>query len=159
MPSSVRLVPLRAADAQELVGLLDEPNLREWLRSEDVEELRARFEGWEVRRSPDGKRSLAELGGPRAGGRSRRGLGAGHRRGGAQRWWPTPRWPAERGRGFATGALEATIAELRERFGVESFEAHIHPDNVGSERVAAAAGFVVTGRSADGERVWVLPPR
>ena len=158
MPSGVRLVPLRAADAQELVGLLDEPNLREWLRSEDVEDLRARFEGWEVRRSPDGAAHwlnwvVRKHEDGRAVGWAQATVGDGP----ALVAYAT--LAAERGRGFATQALEATIAELRERFGVESFEAHIQPDNVGSERVAAAAGFTVTARSADGERIWVLPPR
>jgi RimJ/RimL family protein N-acetyltransferase len=158
VPSSVRLVPLRAADAQELVGLLDEPNLREWLRSEDVEDLRARFEGWEVRRSPDATAHwLNWVVRAREDGRAVGWAQATVGEGPALVAYAT--LASERGRGFATGALEATIAELRERFGVESFEAHIHPDNVGSERVAAAAGFTVTGRSADGERIWVLPPR
>ena len=158
MPSSVRLVPLRAADAQELVGLLDEPNLREWLRSEDVDDLRARFAGWEVRRSPDGSAHwlnwvVRARDDGRAVGWARPPWGRG------PRWWPTRHWPPSVARGFATAALEATMAELRENFGVESFEAHIHPDNVSSERVAAAAGFTVTARSADSERVWVLRPR
>ena len=48
------LVALRAADADDLVGLLEEPQLREWLRAEDVGELRDRFSAWESRRSPDG---------------------------------------------------------------------------------------------------------
>ena len=67
--------------------------------------------------------------------------------------------PASAGEASPREALEARWPSSRApRRGV-AFEAHIHPDNVGSERVAAAAGFTVTGRSVDGERVWVLPPR
>jgi RimJ/RimL family protein N-acetyltransferase len=155
VPSRVRLAPLRAADAPELVGLLDEPNLRAWLRSDDVDDLRRRFEGWETPRSPDGSEQwLNWVVRARDGGRALGWVQATVGDGPVLVAYAT--LPAERGRGFATEALEALVREL----GAPSFEARIDPDNVGSERVAAAAGFSVTERTVDGERVWLLgsPP-
>jgi hypothetical protein len=47
------LVPLRASDAEELAGLLEDPLVRDWLGADDVSGLRDRFSGWESRLSPD----------------------------------------------------------------------------------------------------------
>lgn len=147
------LVPLCAADARDLAGLLEEPNLRGWLRSEDVRDLRERFEGWEVRRSPDGSEEwLNWVVRATDGGRALGWVQATVGEGPVLVAYAT--LPNERGHGIATAALEALMAELRGRLSDVVFEAHIHPDNVGSERVAAAAGFSVTDRTADGERVW-----
>jgi RimJ/RimL family protein N-acetyltransferase len=146
-------VPLCAADAPDLVGLLEEPDLRAWLRSGDVGDLRERFAGWEERRSPDGSEEwlnwvVRAIEDGRALGWVQVTVGEGP----ALVAYAT--LPSERGHGFATEALEALMAELRGRLSGVAFEAHIHPDNVGSERVAAGAGFSVTDRTADGERVW-----
>jgi RimJ/RimL family protein N-acetyltransferase len=149
----VSLVPLCGTDAPDLVGLLEEPNLRGWLRSEDVRDLRERFGGWEVRRSPDGSEEwLNWVVRAADDGRALGWVQATVGEGPVLVAYAT--LPSERGRGFATEALEALMAELRARLSGVAFEAHIHPDNAGSERVAAAAGFSVTDRTADGERVW-----
>ncbi len=151
----IELVPLRASHADELAGLLAEPQLREWLRADDVEGLRRRFAGWEAGRSPDGRqiwlnwviRSLPE----------RRTVG----------WMQATvehelaevayaLLAAERGRGYAAHGLRAAVDELRSRHGVERFEAHVDDANEPSQRVAAAAGFTRSDRTSDGEAVWTL---
>src|SRR3954452_15995572 len=48
------LVPPRATDAAELVGLLDDPVVRGFLGVAHLAGLRRVFAGWERRRSPDG---------------------------------------------------------------------------------------------------------
>src|SRR4051794_31851742 len=50
----VVLRPLTEDDAPSLVGLLEEPALREWLRAEDADGIRERIRGWASGRSPDG---------------------------------------------------------------------------------------------------------
>lgn len=57
------------------------------------------------------------------------------------------------GRGYARAAVRALAAELR-RGGVAEVIAHIHPDHVASQRVAAAIGLADTGVLADGENRW-----
>lgn len=57
-------------------------------------------------------------------------------------------------RGFATEAAVEMCRWLRE-VGIGSLTAHIHPEHVASERVAAAAGLRKTAElDADGEVVW-----
>jgi hypothetical protein len=51
----VTLVPLRATDAGELVGLLDDPIVRGFLGVAHLAALRRVFAGWEHRRSPGGR--------------------------------------------------------------------------------------------------------
>jgi len=151
----IELVPLRASHADELAGLLAEPQLREWLRADDVAGLRRRFEGWETGRSPDGRqlwlnwliRSLPD----------RRTVGwmqATVESEGAEVAYAL--LPEERGRGLAAEALRTAIGELREVHGVERFEAHIDDANVASQRVAAAAGFTRSDRTDAGEAVWTV---
>ncbi len=153
--ASVQLQPLRAEDADELVGLLEESELRVWLRARDVEQLRQRFGRWEVRCSPDGRerwlnwvfRSKDDC---RALGWAQATVGGGA----AQVAYAT--LPAERGRGFASAALREVIAELRDHHEVVFFEAHIREDNLGSQKVAAAAGLRHTDRTVRGESVWTM---
>jgi RimJ/RimL family protein N-acetyltransferase len=153
--SAVALAPLCASDAEELVGLLEESDLRIWLRARDVEQLRQRFEGWEVRQSPDGReRWLNWI--VRAGddGRALGWAQATVADGAAQVAYAV--LPAERGRGYGTAALVAMMRELRDTLGVVFFEAHIDERNVGSQKVAAAAGLKRTDRTVRGESVWTL---
>jgi RimJ/RimL family protein N-acetyltransferase len=146
------LAPLRADDAEELVGLLDEPNLRAWLRADDAEELRARFEAWETRRSLDGdERWLNWVVRAPDDGRAVGWVQATVHGDQALLAWAI--LAAERGRGFASGAVRALPAELP---GVIRFEARIEEANVASQRVAAAAGFSRTDRTVGGEAVWML---
>jgi RimJ/RimL family protein N-acetyltransferase len=155
VPRAVALAPLRASDAEDLVGLLEESDLRVWLRARDVDQLRDRFEGWEVRRSPDGRE--AWLNWIVRSADDQRALGwaqATVAEGAAQVAYAV--LPAERGRGFATAALAEMMRLLREEHGVVFFEAHIDEKNLGSQRVAAAAGLTRTDRTVRGESVWTL---
>jgi RimJ/RimL family protein N-acetyltransferase len=61
------------------------------------------------------------------------------------------------GQGHAAEAATAMVAWLLET-GVTAISAHVHPDHVASERVAARAGLVPTDELEDGERVWRLGP-
>jgi RimJ/RimL family protein N-acetyltransferase len=153
--SAVALAPLRSSDAEELVGLLEESDLRVWLRARDVAQLRDRFQGWEVRRSPDGREAwlnwiVRSADDGRAVGWAQATV-AGDA---AQVAYAV--LPAERGRGFATAALLAMMGLLRDELGVVFFEARIDEANVGSQRVAAAAGLKRTDRTVRGESVWTL---
>jgi RimJ/RimL family protein N-acetyltransferase len=60
---------------------------------------------------------------------------------------------AFQGRGYAREAAAAMVDRLRED-GVEHVTAHIHPDNVPSQRVASALGLVPTTTVVDGEVRW-----
>jgi RimJ/RimL family protein N-acetyltransferase len=155
VPSGVVLAPLRAADAEDLVGLLAESELRVWLRARDVDQLRERFEGWEVRRSPDGREAwLNWIVRSAEDGRALGWTQATVADGAAQVAYAM--LPDERGRGYATEALKAMMSELRDELGVVFFEAHIDEANVGSQKVAAAAGLKRTDRTVRGESVWTL---
>ena len=155
MASAVALAPLRASDAEELVGLLAESDLRVWLRARDVDQLRERFEGWEVRRSPDGREHWLNWIVRSAGdGRALGWTQATVADGAAQVAYAV--LPTERGRGYASEALRAMMSELRDELGVVVFEAHIEEQNVGSQRVAAAAGLARTDRTVRGEAVWTM---
>jgi RimJ/RimL family protein N-acetyltransferase len=147
------LVALRASDADELAGLLDEADLREWLRAYDVGELRDRFAGWETRRSPDGDELwlnwiVRERGDQRAVGwvqATVRGTTASI---------AYALLPAERGAGAASDAVRALVRWLRDRLAVTVVTAEIDESNSASARVAVAAGFERTIHRAGDEVVW-----
>jgi ribosomal-protein-alanine N-acetyltransferase len=147
------LVALRASDADELAGLLDEADLREWLRAYDVGELRDRFAGWETRRSPDGDELwlnwiVRERGDQRAVGwvqATVRGTSASV---------AYALLPAERGAGAASDAVRALVRWLRDRLAVTVVTAEIDESNSASARVAVAAGFERTIHRAGDEVVW-----
>jgi RimJ/RimL family protein N-acetyltransferase len=149
----VVLVPLRAGDAGELAGLLDDALVRDALAVADVDGLARRFARWETRRSPDGAQLwLNWIVRAREGGRAL---------GWAQATVEAPTasvayalLPAERSRGAASDAARAMVAWLRTTVGVEEVTASIAPENTASERVARAAGFELTDRRVEGERVW-----
>jgi RimJ/RimL family protein N-acetyltransferase len=61
------------------------------------------------------------------------------------------------GQGFAAEAAIALVAWLRAA-GAAEIVAHIHPEHRASAAVAARAGLRPTDETADGERVWRLPP-
>jgi RimJ/RimL family protein N-acetyltransferase len=63
---------------------------------------------------------------------------------------------AFQGRGYAREAAVAMVDRLCED-GVEHVTAHIHPDNVPSQRVAGALGLVSTRTVVDGEVRWEAP--
>jgi RimJ/RimL family protein N-acetyltransferase len=151
----VVLVPLLAADADELAGLLDDDYTRGALGVEDVDGLRARFARWEARRSPDGAEAWLNwvvrarddrraLGWAQATVRSRS-AGVAY-----------ALLASARGQGAASDAVRALVAWLRGDRGVEEVVAWIAPANAASGRVAHAAGFAPTARrDDDGEVRWV----
>ena len=61
------------------------------------------------------------------------------------------------GHGYAAEAAVALVAWLREQ-GVGRIVAHVEPQHVASERVAARAGLRPTDELHDGERVWASEP-
>jgi RimJ/RimL family protein N-acetyltransferase len=147
------LVPLLASDADELAGLLDEAQLRSWLRAQDVSELRDRFAAWETRRSPGGDELwlnwiVRERGGNRAVGwvqATVRGPSASV---------AYALLPAERGACAASDAVRALVRWLRDRLAVTVVTAEIDESNAASARVAVAAGFERTIHRAGDEVVW-----
>lgn len=151
----VVLAPLRATDAGELAGLLDEPQLREWLRATDVAGLRDRFAGWESRTAPDGAELwLNWIVRARDDGRALGWLQATVREDRASVAYAL--LAAERGKGVASESLRALADWLRRRLAVTAVTAEIDDANVASGRVAAAAGFERTDRRSGDEAVWQL---
>jgi RimJ/RimL family protein N-acetyltransferase len=151
------LSPLRVADADELVEVLGDPALHEFIggRPDTLEELRRRYvamvagpgrpgelwRNWVVRRRDD----EAAVGTVQAT-LTRHGTD----------WRAEVAWVvgvAWQGRGYAVEAARALVGWL-EAAGVGEIVAHIHPDHAASARVAAGAGLVVTADEVDGEQVW-----
>jgi RimJ/RimL family protein N-acetyltransferase len=149
------LSPLVAADADDLAELLDDPVLREWLRSSNVEELRERFRGWETRRSPDGaEERLNWVARRRPDGAAVTWVQATVRGATGEIAYATV--PSQRRRGY-TAAAARVVAGLLPGHGVATLEAHIDPHNAGSEAVARSLGFTRSDRVHEGEAVWVRP--
>jgi RimJ/RimL family protein N-acetyltransferase len=151
------LSPLAVADADELVAVLGDPALHEFIggRPDSLEELRRRYaamlagpgrpgerwRNWVVRRRAD----AAAVGTVQAT-LTRHGEG----------WRAEVAWVVGvpwQGRGYAVEAARALVGWLEEA-GVGEIVAHIHPDHAASGRVAAGAGLVATADEVDGERVW-----
>jgi RimJ/RimL family protein N-acetyltransferase len=151
------LSPLRAADAEELAGVLGDPALHGFIggRPASPEELGRRYaalvagpgrpgelwRNWVVRRRAD----AATVGTVQA-------TLTRH----AEGWKAEVAWVVGvpwQGRGYATEAARALVAGLVEA-GVGEIVAHVHPDHLASAGVAAAAGLVATDEEVDGERVW-----
>jgi RimJ/RimL family protein N-acetyltransferase len=146
-----QLVPLRASDAEELAGLLQEEQMRSWLRAGDVAELRDRFAAWETRRSPDGDElwlNWIVRGDGRALGWVQATVS------GRSASVAYALLPAERGAGLASDAVRALVRWLRERLSVTVVTAEIDDANAASVRVAVAAGFERTIRRAGDDFVW-----
>jgi RimJ/RimL family protein N-acetyltransferase len=66
--------------------------------------------------------------------------------------------PKAQGKGYATEATAAVIEWLRSR-GVQLFEAHVHPDHAASNAVASRLGFQPTESIKNGEVGWELSTR
>ncbi len=147
------LVPLRTEDADEMVAVLDDVRLYEFMggRPLTLPELRARFAKL-VRGSPDAAETWlnwiirtadthqpigtmqATLAGDTA----------------DIAWVVGASWQS---RGFATEAAIALVSWLISE-GVRTIHANIHPRHRTSEKVAARAGLSLTSAEVDGERVW-----
>jgi RimJ/RimL family protein N-acetyltransferase len=70
-------------------------------------------------------------------------------------WVVSPRF---QGSGYATEATAAVIDWLREQ-GIDRLEAYIRPDHAASNGVATRLGFVPTESIRDGETRWKLAAR
>ncbi|HEY0630816.1 MAG TPA: GNAT family N-acetyltransferase [Thermoleophilaceae bacterium] len=145
----LELRSLVADDAEDLAGLLDDPVLREWLRSDDVDELRARFAGWERRESPDGRKAwLNWIARRRADGLATGWVQATVGADRAEVSYAT--LPSQRRRGYTAEAVAAVV----DRLGASVVEAHIAADNLASAGVARSVGLQPTDELHDGEVVW-----
>jgi RimJ/RimL family protein N-acetyltransferase len=148
----LELRPLVADDAEHLAGLLEDPVLREWLRSDDVSGLRARFAGWERRESPDGRQGWLNW----VARRREDGLATGWVQAtvdGDRAEVSYATLPSQRRLGYAAEAVAAVVEWL----GGRVVEAHIAAENLGSAGVAKAVGLRPTDELDDGEVVWVRP--
>ena len=151
------LVPLRRADADTMVEVLDDEHLHEFIGGHPARhaDLRRRYErlvegsgnpdeiwlNWIVRDGTD-HRPMGTVQATV----TRRGPG----------WGATVAWVIGtpwQGRGFATEAAQALVGWLHGQ-GASAVSAHIHPAHHASEKVAERAGLTPTADYADGERVW-----
>ena len=150
----VALTPLSVDDAPAMVDVLGDPALYAFTGGEPptAEALTARYasqvagsngsdetwHNWIVRLQPDGVPVgyvQATVVGPTA----------------EIAWVIGTHWQRQ---GLAREAVRAMAGWLRAQ-GTQRLIAHIHPEHVASERVAAAAGLAVTDEvDADGERLW-----
>ena len=153
------LVPLRVADAAEMVAVLADPALYAWIggappsRAELVRRFRAQVAG----RSPDGREVwrnwiVRERPSGAATGFVQATIVVDRPPSAEIAWMIGMPW---QGRGYATEAARALVAWLEAR-GVRSIVAHIHPDHAASAAVAERAGLAPTGKLVEGERVWRL---
>lgn len=157
----VRLRPWRHADADELVAGWTDPDVRRWNEvPEDVSVDAARhwIAGWSERARTgvsidlvvvdantadvvgevgvahfDERQSAAELG-----------------------FWLLS---SARGKGYAAAAVALVAGWITDEVGVRLLFTRAHPDNEGSARVLARAGFENRGRSAEGLDVYKYDPK
>ncbi len=152
---SERLVmaPLVPDDAEELVGVLGDEALHEFIggRPATLEELRTTYErlvagsprpgeewcNWVLRRRDDG-RAVGTLQATLAGDV-------------AEVAWVVG--VDSQGQGWASEAATALVERLLAG-GVTEVRANIHPDHRASEVVATRAGLLPTDEVVDGERIW-----
>ena len=151
------LVPLRPADADEMVGVLADPRLYSFIGGgpPDRESLRASYtrqsagqsadgteewHNWIVRLRPDGtaigfvQATIVDAGAVAS-----------------IAWLIGVPW---QGRGFAVEAVRALVSWL-DRRGIRTVVAHIRPDHDASGSVAARAGLEPTDElDDDGEQIW-----
>ena len=153
----LRLVPLTAGDADELVTVLADARLHEFIGGQpaSLDELRARYAvleagsgrederwwNWVVRRREDGQGvgtvQVTLLMRPT----DTSALVA---------WVIGVPW---QGHGYASEAAIALVEWLHES-GVDEIAAHIHPDHHASAAVATRASLHRTDELVDGEAVW-----
>lgn len=139
------LEPLRATHAAELFDGLQEPELYRWIsmdKPESVEDLAAHWRMLEGRRSPDGQFAwpiwvLRRKADGRCLGRLDAEIDAQLNAPNLGYYLLRPAW----GQGYASEAVQATTAALRER-GVRRIVSTVTVGNQASARVLQKAGFV-----------------
>ena len=153
------LVPLTAADAEDLFPVFDDPVIGRWTGDTppaDTDVLRRRFAAWEAGPSDAGNErwlnwTMRRRDDDRA---------VGHLQSTVTGDTARVAWvvgTAFQSQGFATEEARALVDWLRNQ-GVIEIEASIHPGNVASQMVAQRAGLRPTDRLDDGEVVWVYEP-
>jgi RimJ/RimL family protein N-acetyltransferase len=154
----LRLEPLRAADAEEMAGVLGDPALHGFTggRPATVDELRRAYALQAVGHSPGGEQGWLNW-------IVRDGTGAvGYVQATlagdpavADLAWVIG--TAYQGRGYAREAAAGMVGWLREQ-GMVELAAYIHPEHRASIRVAEHLGLRPTGEIADGEMRWTSRP-
>jgi RimJ/RimL family protein N-acetyltransferase len=152
------LVPLSAGHADEMAGVLADPELYTFIGGSPPtrQELRALYDRWAAG-SPDPARSwcnwVIELHGPRClAGTVQATISTRGEPAAEVAWVVGTPW---QGQGIATEAAGALIAWLGQQ-SVRTVIAHIHPGHHASASVAAAIGLTPTGQLRDGEMRWRL---
>jgi RimJ/RimL family protein N-acetyltransferase len=161
LPNSLRterldLTALTPDDADEMVDVLGDPCLYTFTGGEplSLDDLRARYGRLVVGHSADGSEEwhnwiLRRRGDGRAIGTVQATLTRSGRSAEIA-WVVGVEW---QGQGFASEAAQGLIDWVEQR-DVEEVTAHVHPDHIASEKVAARAGLSPTDRLHDGERLW-----
>jgi RimJ/RimL family protein N-acetyltransferase len=151
------LTPLVPADADEMAGVLADPELYRFTGGEppDVDALRARYARLAVGQSADGTEDwfnwiVRDPDGAAVGTVQATVTAGGDHAEIA--WVIGVPW---QGRGYATAAAQALVAWLRAG-GVRRVVARVHPDHAASVAVARRAGLEPTDRTVDGEQEWGL---
>lgn len=155
------LTPLRVDDAEEMVRVLDDERLHEFIggRPAALDELRDRY-----RRLAAGPENSSEVWLNWIVRHRQQGTAIGT----VQATVTDPAHPAAsvawvigapwQGHGFASEAAAALIAWLGSQ-GVDRISASIHPEHRASAGVAARIGLEPTDEHHDGETVWQLPAK
>ncbi len=157
---SERLVlrPLCAEDAEEMVGVLSDERLHDFMGGNPLtlDELRRRYQRLAIGHSADGtetwlnwvvllRHSSAAVGFVQA-----TVTGQDDQRHAQIAWVTGTAWQRQ---GIASEATIALVAWLQ-RGGVATISANVHPRHAASQKVAAHAGLQLTDEQNDGEQVW-----
>ena len=157
--SRLVLRPLRVEDAEEMVGVLGDPAMHEFIggRPATLPELRDRYASW-----VEGSGSADELWLNWIACRRTDGVAVGAMQAtvmspGADAvadivWTIGTDWQRQ---GYAAEAALGLVHWLTGQ-GVESVVAHVHPEHAASAGVASRAGLRPTTEMVDGEVVWHL---
>jgi RimJ/RimL family protein N-acetyltransferase len=151
------LVPLAAADADEMVGVLSGAALYTFTGGSPpgLGELRARYARLATGRSPDGREEWRNWILRREPDRVAVGYVQATIVDGGTRaeiaWVVGLNWQRQ---GFAAEAVRALVTWLDAR-DVTVIQARIHPDHAASAAVARRAGLVPTGQTDEGEQLWL----
>lgn len=155
----LRLDPLLAEDADDMVEVLADGRLYEFIGGEPpgLAALRKRYRVWAVGsprpaetwhnwiiRLRDEKQAIGHVQATIGDGGRRADIG----------WLIGTPW---QGRGYAGEAARA-LADWLSTAGVATITAHVHPDHEASAKVATTAGFEATDEVEDGEIVWRRVP-
>ena len=153
------LSPLRVEDAPELVAVLADERLHEFIggRPATLEELQDRYASL-VAGSPDPEEVWLNWIARRRFDSQAIGTMQATLRGDDGHFAAQVAWVvgvAWQGRGFASEAARALVEWLRSQ-GAQEIVAHVHPRHRASAGVAAGAGLSPTDQEVDGEQVWRL---